>query len=240
MYIKKLSPSAWPVAFLALLSLWGCQKEELSPVPPPKENIVTPPPALRTKRLYVVLGSSTAEGIGAGSYDSSWVGRCRAYLRSKEVTRHDSIINLGTSGYSTKEILPAGDANRNITKALAYNPYAIIVNMPSNDIAAGRSVEDQMKNFATIAALAEAQKVVFWVTTSQPRDFGPDGLRKLMELRDQITAVYGQHSIDFWTGLANPDGSINASYGVGDGTHLNHNGHRILFSRVVEKKVFAN
>lgn len=221
------------VLFMAT-AFWACrQDKEL--LDSGSDNSPEPP---RSARLYVILGSSTAAGVGAGVYDSSWVGRSFAYLRKNVRFKGDSIINLARSGYTTNDIMPSGDKNRNITKALSFKPYAVIVNMPSNDIAKGGTVESQMKNFAAIAELARQQKVVLWVTTSQPRNLDEAGRKKLIELKDQIVNTYGKQAIDFWTDIANANGTINSMYNAGDGIHINSDGHRIFFTRVVAKKVF--
>jgi lysophospholipase L1-like esterase len=219
--------AAWLSLTLAVLFLSGCQKnEETGPVKGTTSQ---------AKRMYVVLGSSTAAGAGAGVYDSSWVGRIIKYLPSTKTYKADSIINLAVGGYTSFNILPSGNANHNITKALIYKPFAVIINMPSNDIANGISVDAQMRNFATIADLCQKQSVELWITTSQPRNLSTDGRAKLLELKNRITTVYGKHSIDFWTDLAEADGTIKAAYSIGDGIHLNSTGHRALFSRVAER-----
>ena len=54
----------------------------------------------------VVLGSSTAEGVGPENIDDAWVNLYREYL-----TQQDSrfeVINLAKGGYTTYDILPTG------------------------------------------------------------------------------------------------------------------------------------
>lgn len=223
-----------PLFLLFAVFVWGCDK-------------ASGPQPEQTQRLFVVLGSSTAAGTGAGTYDSSWVGRTNAYLRAAQLKnsmppmhQSDTLINLAVPGFASPDVLPAGNSAHNITKALSYHPYGIIINLPSNDIAEGISEDTEMQNFATVAALANQQNVEVWVTTSQPRNLNDAGRQKLIELRDKIIATYGPRSIDFWTGLANPDGTINPRYSAGDGIHLNHTGHRILFHRILEKGIFQN
>lgn len=222
---------------LAFLSLVSCHRDT-TPAPALPPPPVPPAPTAHAKRIYVVLGSSTAEGIGAGPYDSSWVGRSTKYLPVSKVYKNDSIINLARGGYSTHNIIPSGDPARNITKALTYRPYAIIVNMPTNDIANGGTVEQQMKNFATIADLSKQQQVELWVTTAQPRNLNEADRKKLIELNEKVLFTYREHALDFWTDIANADGTIKPMYGSGDGIHLNASAHRLLFDRV-RKKVFT-
>ena len=191
----------------------------------------------------VVLGSSTAEVTGASSQDSSWVGRYREYL--SDDTRFN-IVNLARGGYNTFRILPNGaeipdsvtnqlpDLNRNVTAALTYDPFAIIINMPSNDAAGGFGVQQQLDNFATVVEAATDEGVMVYVATTQPRNFdNPAQVEIQREVRDSILDIYGDMAIDFWTGIADDDGFIIDSLDSGDGIHLNDGGHRILYERVV-------
>ncbi|MBB4077560.1 lysophospholipase L1-like esterase [Lewinella aquimaris] len=194
-----------------------------------------------TSCRIVVLGSSTAEGTGASTPDSAWVNR---YARSLEGDTRFEVINLGRGGYTTYHILPTGstippgvnivpDVTRNVTKALSFDPFAIIVNMPSNDAANNFPVADQLSNFANIVDAANEEGVNVYVATTQPRNFTNTAQVDIQrEVRDSILARYGERSIDFWTGLAADNGFILDSLDSGDGVHLNDGGHRILFERV--------
>ena len=194
-----------------------------------------------TTCTIVVLGSSTAEGTGASTPDSAWVNRFRASLAND--TRFE-VVNLARGGYTTYHILPTGaeipagvnitpDPERNITQALTYDPFAIIVNMPSNDAANNFSVSAQLDNFAAVATAAGSQDAAVYVATTQPRNFtDPAQIKLQREVRDSILAIYGDRSIDFWTGLADDNGFIRPEYDSGDGIHLNDAGHAILFRRV--------
>ena len=57
-----------------------------------------------TSHKLVVLGSSTAAGVGASSVDSGWVKRYRNYLFEKNTTIN--VINLAVGGYTTYDIMP--------------------------------------------------------------------------------------------------------------------------------------
>jgi len=189
----------------------------------------------------VVLGSSTAEGAGASSQANSWVGLFRASLAWN--TRYE-VINLARGGYTTFHILPTGasipsgvsisiDQARNITQALSLNPYAVIINMPSNDAANNFPVSNQLANFAQITEAARNAGVSAWVTTTQPRNFNTIAqLQLLTTVRDSIFSIYGDHAVDFWNGIAEEDAWILPQYNSGDGVHINDAGHAILFERV--------
>ncbi|MET0343943.1 MAG: SGNH/GDSL hydrolase family protein [Polyangiales bacterium] len=190
--------------------------------------------------VIVVLGSSTSAGIGASRSENQWVERYRAYLRQN--FPNFQLINLAQGGATTYEIQPSDynppanrprpNTGRNISYALSLNPGAIIINMPSNDQQGRFSVDEQMANYNRVAGLAAAQGVQVWVSTSQPRNFPDQNQRNdLMKARDAIRGRFGDHTLDFWNGIANWDGTINGTYDSGDGVHLNDNGHKVLSDR---------
>lgn len=192
----------------------------------------------------VVIGSSTAEGIGASSPENAWVN-----LYAKEIFQKNTalnVINLGKGGYTTYHILPTGsstpgitiDEDRNITKALSYSPSAIIVNMPSNDTANGYTATDQLDNYAILNTEASNNSTPIWIATTQPRNFGTPALIQVqIDVRDAIISTYSANSIDFWTDIADVDGTILDNLDFGDGVHLNDAGHELLFNKVLDKNI---
>ncbi len=194
------------------------------------------------RRLVVVLGSSTAEGFGPSDSDSTWVNRLRHHL--EEVDTRFDVLNLARGGYSTYHVLPVGaavpdglrnapDPNRNIEAALAQDPVAIVVGLTSNDTAYGYPVADQQANFARLGELAQAAGVPLYVTTTAPRNLDDAGRRDQATVRDWILTHFGDHAIDVWTGVALPDGSLDARFDMGDGVHQNDAGHRLIVQRVL-------
>lgn len=193
----------------------------------------------------VVLGSSTAAGSGATRSDSAWVNRYRHYLQS--LNPDNEVINLAQGGYNSYRLMPddftppAGrpspDPARNISKAISLNPDGIIINLPSNDVAAGYGLE-QLVNFDTMVARAQRADIPIWIATTQPRNFTNQFLIQLQIIvRDSIHIKYGDFAIDFWTLLANENNWIKPYYSAGDGVHLSDAGHKILFRQVVEKRL---
>lgn len=188
----------------------------------------------------VVLGSSTAFGTGPSHPDSAWVNRYRTYVQN--IWPGSEVINLAKGGYKTYHILPDDfssptdrpfpDTLRNITKALSYNPTAIIINLPSNDATAGYSVKEQLANYELIISLTSESGIPVWVATTQPRNLSDAGRQNLMDMRDSTFARF-ENSIDFWTGLAENNGNIKPQYNSGDNVHLNDAAHKILFERAV-------
>lgn len=190
-----------------------------------------------------ILGSSTAAGTGA-SPDSSWVERYADYL--KYDTKFE-VTNFARGGYNTFRILPTGtetnsgetiDETRNVTAALAIDPCAIIVNMPSNDAAGGYDAATQLSNFEAVANAAQEAGTQIWIATTQPRNFTNQTQIDIQtEVRDSILSIYGENAIDFWTGIANEENTILEEVDSGDGVHLNNKGHKILFERVKDKGI---
>ena len=217
----------------------------------------------------VVLGSSTAAGAGVQNASNAWVNRYQAYLQTLDPT--NQVINLAKGGYTTCAIMPTGtpdyntgsnilsvDTERNIDKALSYDPGAIIINMPTNDVSNGIPVDTQMEHFKTVIDMAEVAGVKVWITTSQPHNFGEDydgpygngkepdvwkqtARDQFKELTEKILETYGERAIDFYTDIATEDGYsfIRPEYDSGDGVHLNDAAHAVLFEKVKEKNILS-
>lgn len=196
----------------------------------------------------VVLGSSTAEGVGPELRSDGWVQSYEEYLEQID-TRYE-VVNFGKGGYTTYDILPTGttipagvertvDPQRNVTRALSLNPGGIIINMPSNDAAYGYPADDQMDNYILISNLINEQNIPLWVTTPQPRSFtSGDKVDIQLEMLDRISDQYGTMTLDFWTGFGESDNNgILPAYDSGDGVHLNARGHRILLERVIDAEI---
>ncbi len=193
-----------------------------------------------------ILGSSTAFGTGATTYDSSWVGKFTSYIKRRN--SQNTIYNLAIPGFTTYQNLrptgytsPAGrpspDAAYNITAALALFPDAIIINMPSNDAANLYSLAEQQDNFEAALSLANAANIPVWVTTTQPRNnMSVDQISNLTAQRDWILTRFGNKAVDFWSNVSNPDGSIAAFYDF-DNVHVNNEGHSLFFSRMAAENI---
>jgi len=195
----------------------------------------------------VVIGSSTAFGIGASEPDSSWAGKFISYIKRRN--QANEIINLASPGYTTYQNLrptgyippsgrPSPDPLFNITAALAENPDAIIINMPSNDAANNYTLTEQQDNFEAALALADANNIPVWVTTSQPRNnMTTLQIQNLEQLRDWVFLRFGDKAVDFWTVIANSDGSIADLYDFDNNVHVNNAGHQLFFTRMAAETI---
>lgn len=192
-------------------------------------------------RRIVVLGSSTAAGVGPRDAEDAYVPRYAAIL-SRQFPDF-TVVNLAVSGQTTYHVQPTGFVppagrpapvvGQNITAALSLSPAAILVNLPSNDAAAGFSAAEQLENFARLAELAAAAKAAIWMTTTQPRDLDAEQVAIQRQVRDVILNRYGPRALDFWTPFASPDGGLRREHDAGDGIHLNAAGHTVLLDLVL-------
>ncbi|HEY1163708.1 MAG TPA: GDSL-type esterase/lipase family protein, partial [Chitinophaga sp.] len=165
-------------------------------------------------KSIVVLGSSTAAGTGPKTPDSAWVNLLRKYLQSDDSSV--TVTNLAVGGFTSYKILPEGgdlpfykpkpDPEHNIDMALSLKPDLIIINMPSNDITEGFSVEDFRKNLQVVTDLIRQQNIRFYITTTQPRNTTAANRKKLRQMRDIIMRSYRNNYIDCWDELSTPDG----------------------------------
>ncbi|WP_029904979.1 SGNH/GDSL hydrolase family protein [Prevotella sp. 10(H)] len=198
----------------------------------------------------VILGSSSAQGAGPRDGNNAWVNRYRNYVQSVDSTIN--IYNLAKGGYTTYKMMPTGfippsdddkyktDIERNIDKTLELSPDAIILNFPTNDIANGFTVEEQVANYKLIIDMSRKVGVKVWLTTAQPHSYGDDNFRKkLKELNIRLKMEFGELLIDFWTLVADNDGKIRPIYDSGDGVHLSDAAHGILCLRTIEKGILS-
>ena len=191
----------------------------------------------------VVLGSSTAAGEYARPLDSSWVNKFKLYLGT--VFQSYEVVNLAVGGFTTFNVMPTGyqrpspwntnpslavDVNRNITKALSLSPSLILINLPTNDCDLLVPVAQQLSNFDALIDAAGSQGIPVYLSTTQPRNETLERRTLLIQMKDAIISRYAGKVMDFWTGLANADGSIVSLYNA-DGTHLNNAGHEVLYQR---------
>ncbi|QJW91892.1 SGNH/GDSL hydrolase family protein [Spirosoma taeanense] len=185
----------------------------------------------------VILGSSTASGVGASQYKYSWAGLLRGNFFKGQV------VNLAKGGYTTYHILPnnashpggrpSSDTLRNITAALARKPTTLIISMTTNDVASGVSIDEIMSNLNLIRAKAIAAGVrQVIITTSHPRKINASATAKYIQQRDRIMQTYGESAVNFFDPVADSEKCFKAELLSGDNLHPNDKGHEILFEQI--------
>jgi lysophospholipase L1-like esterase len=203
------------------------------------------------QKKLLILGSSTSTCyFGPSSVDSCYVTRLQKYYQS--VGSPITLDNRAVAGDNVYQGMPLSYTPppgrniprpyNNITEGLAGNPDVVLINYPSNgyDIF---TVEEVMNCFRTIKQTANNAGKPCYITTSQPRN-NPESYKtlevrnKMAEIKNRILSEFGSYAINFWDGIANPDNSLQYMYQV-DGIHINDAGHRIFFTRVLEKNIFS-
>ncbi len=195
-----------------------------------------------SKYRIIVLGSSTAAGAGVSTADSAWVNRYRNYFQS--INPDNEVINLAVGGYNSYRIMPDSfipppsrpmpDSLHNISKAISLNPDAIIINLPSNDVASGYSLAEQLNNLDSISTICKSLNIPLWITTTQPRNMTIAKMQLQEDMKDSMIVHYSPYLIDFWTAFAMPDNSLNPLYDSGDGIHINDAGHGIMAQIIID------
>jgi acyl-CoA thioesterase-1 len=194
----------------------------------------------------VILGSSTAEGKGASQLKYSWVELLKAQLKKdNKVVR---VINLAKANYTTYHIMPTGnkvanrptpDVLRNVTKALSYKPFLVIINLPTNDIDKNYTDTEILANFTKFRKAFENAKVDFMVTGTQPRNY-VDSLQRqrLNTLNTKIVSGSPVRVANVLNKLSNQDYTIKKYFAFTDGVHPNDLGHRVINGLIFNTALF--
>ena len=105
--------------------------------------------------MYVALGDSTVEGVGASRPDLNYVSRLHAYLR--DVYRNARVMNLGVGGATSVDVLA-----RQLDRAIALSPDLVTISVGPNDITERVPLADYTGNMDTILGrlVAGTQAVV--------------------------------------------------------------------------------
>ena len=182
---------------------------------------------------WVVMGSSTAAGAGA-SAGKGWV----ALLGAAYGTRGAQIANIAKGGTVTYEGLstsagrvagrPGPDPAINIDQALSRRPALLIVSYPTNDTAAGYSVDETVHNLLSIRAQALAAGVPVVITSTQPRNLENWKLTQLRTINQRLLESVGACFVDVRQALASDDDRLSPRYDSGDGIHPNELGHQLI------------
>ncbi len=187
---------------------------------------------------WVVLGSSTAAGVGA-SAGQGWAARLDSSLRS----RGAELDNRARSGATTYDAIPAGaqraagrpatDPRQDVTAALAARPRALILAFPSNDAVNGYTAAETTANLRLMLQQAQQRNVPVLVLSSQPRNDSSAQARTAMQDTDAALAVeLGDCFVAVRADLTDAQGRLAPEVSAGDGVHLNNLGHGRVYDRL--------
>lgn len=145
----------------------------------------TPPRSLGTSGeliRYVVLGDSTAAGVGAAADDSIAVLTARHLALTRRVTMR----NLGVSGARMRDVL-----EQQVPEAEAFRPDLVLISAGANDVTHLTPIPSMRRRLRqTVGRLRAVNPAVRIVVTGAP-DMGsppriPWGLRWVASLRTRM------------------------------------------------------
>jgi acyl-CoA thioesterase I len=176
--------NVWLVAVAALALATGCSwtRSAASRMLPTDPN---------AELVYVALGDSTVEGIGASSQDTNYVSRLHARLR--EHYRNARVVNLGVGGATSEHVI-----SRQLDRAVALRPQLLTLSVGPNDITSRVSVKTYAENMDTILGrLAKETEAVIVVNLL------PDlAVTPRFRGRGELASVVGHLSTEFNEELA--------------------------------------
>ena len=135
--------------------------------------------------VYVALGDSTVEGVGASTARNNYVGRLDARLRDRYPRART--VNLGVAGATSLDVLDA-----QLARAIAFQPHLVTLSIGPNDITTRVPPATYARNLDTILArLARETSAVIVVNLLPDLAITP-------RFRDRDSApVVGRLSVEF-------------------------------------------
>lgn len=97
----------------------------------------------RAPMLYVALGDSTVEGVGASTPEATYVSRVHARLRA--VYPRANVVNLGADGATSADVIAD-----QLERAVLLRPRLVTLSIGPNDITAHVAAAQYERNVDTI------------------------------------------------------------------------------------------
>ena len=149
--------------------------------------------------VYVALGDSTVEGVGASRPELNYVSRL--YARLREVYRHARMENLGVGGATSVDVL-----TRQLDRAVALAPDLVTLSVGPNDITERVPLGDYTRNIETIfrRLVAETRAVLVvnllpdLAVTPRFRGHEAEAVvaRRSIEFNDALARLATRHGVD--------------------------------------------
>jgi acyl-CoA thioesterase-1 len=198
-----------------------------------------------TDPTIVILGSATAEGVGASTKSKSWVELMKAKLKNDN--KNVRVVNLGTKKFTTYHIMPTGNkvANRplsklglNISRALELKPFLVIIHLTTTDISSGFTEEETLKNYAALRQKLISARINYLFTGTQPRNLSLADRNRLVKLNDKLRAMDPDHFVDVLNKLSKKDYNIKKVYAYKDGRNITDPGHAVINGYIFNAPLF--
>lgn len=193
------------------------------------------PASLPQSPNWVIMGSSSAFGAGASSYQNSWAG----LLAADDLTKQANVINIARGGYTSYHALsdscvvspdrPKADNAHNIDRALALNADVVLLSFPSNDAASLFSAAETAANLLLIRWQLANANIPVVILSAQPRTMSADRQRLLVALDAWLKPLLGPCFVELYPLLLGDSGKLASQFDSGDGVHLTDAGHKVVF-----------
>ncbi len=150
--------------------------------------------------IWVVLGDSTAQGIGASSLDHGWVPRIETALA--DAKRRHAVINLSRSGADSAHVI---HEQLPLLDHLPYAPSLVTICVGANDLMRNPYPPRLARRLSRLAEAAPPGTVIS--TLPAPR-FSPTGIHVNRSIRHaaaehgHLVAELGPHLVGPWKGLS--------------------------------------
>jgi len=188
----------------------------------------------------VIIGSSISSGVGASSYNLSWVGLL------KDNNLEDTFINVSKPGYATFHFLPTGtlnvpiapDTTVNISKVIQLKPDIVIISLTTNDVSYGYAPGTYMTNLKIITDLLDANSIKYLITSTTLRsDFTHAQSDSAFTICKLLRANYEfAHYVEIMSTIADTTTfKIDPKYYFTDLIHPNDLGHSLLYKKIEAK-----
>ncbi|MBA3907271.1 MAG: hypothetical protein H0X35_11400, partial [Pseudonocardiales bacterium] len=202
--------------------------------------------APRPVHAVVAIGDSITDGVGsAPDAEARWTDALAARLTAAGGTTTMAVLNAGISrnellaGSAAGGAAPESRFEHDVAEAVGATD--VVLNIGTNDIAAGRDASTIEAGIAAFADLARAGGKRVFLTTITPSDAGAHGTPPADATRDAVNAWVLAHGrehaagvIDFAAAVADqahPERLAHTA-DAGDGLHLSAAGYRALAAAV--------
>jgi acyl-CoA thioesterase-1 len=225
--------------------------EDVSTVVLPESNGKPVDPSFKRGNdnpTIVILGSATAEGVGASTKSKSWVELMKSKL--KKDNKKVSIINMAKRKSTSYHIMPnssktanrpAAQKDRNITKALEKKPFLVIIQLTTNDINNGYSDDETLANYEAMRQLMVKANVNYIFAGPQPRNFSTKSQRnRLLAFNEKLIKWDPDHVVDVLKKLSQQDFKIKKAYAFTDGRNINDKGHEVVNGHMFNAPLFKH
>jgi acyl-CoA thioesterase-1 len=149
--------------------------------------------------LYVALGDSTVEGVGASRPGATYVSRLHERLRA--VYPRAGVVNLGQAGATSADVV-----TEQLDRAVALRPHLVTLSIGPNDITGRVAVDDYGRNLETIFRRLSGDTRAVVVANSLPdlaitprfrgRETAPAVGGLTVRFNEALTRVAGRYGVE--------------------------------------------